>query len=53
MEVSFTDTFVKAGIACGVIEYRDRKDARHALEELDGRRIDGHKYRARAIKAWD
>lgn len=40
--VSFANTFVKSGVACGVIEYKNIDDAMYALKELDGRRMEGN-----------
>merc|ERR1711920_112279 len=48
--VAFANVFVKSGITCGVIEYRDRREATYAVKELDGRRVDGHSQRLQAFQ---
>lgn len=41
--VTFSRTYCRGRVPCGMLEYADPEDARRALEELDGRRIEGGK----------
>lgn len=50
--ISRADVFAAGGLTCGVVEYHDLEDARRALDEFDGRRIEGRRYRIQAIKGW-
>lgn len=49
--VSFSNVFVKSGVACGVVEYRDRDQAEHAYKQMHRRRMSGNSERLEVT--WD
>jgi len=51
--VSYTNLKHEDGIVIGVVEFRERSDAKHALEKFDGKRISGHKRRLKAVKKYE
>jgi RNA recognition motif-containing protein len=51
--ITFTNVFIKSGVHCGVIEYKSFDDAKHALKQLHGRKMEGHDVKLEVTKKWE